>query len=118
MVGTAAGGSDVDVEDAPVVPGEGKIDDSVRRDEAESMARGHGRWHPGAAAGGDRSCGGGRQAPVEDENVDSLQGKIADDVREVRSVVGKREEEKEGGGDLFPCRKRPRHGGGWRNSGE
>ena len=114
----AAGGSGVEVLVALVVLVLRRSDDDLQRGEAKTMAKGMGRLRPGTAARGDRSYGGGRQAPVEDENVDSLQGKIADDVREMRSVVGKRKGEKSGAGDLCPRRKGPRHGGGWRNSGE
>ena len=88
-----------------MVPGGGEIEDGVRRDEAESMARGHSRWRPGAAAGGDRSCDGERQAPVENGNVNSLQGKIVDDVREVRDDAGSRMEGDSGSGAHLCHRK-------------
>ena len=63
------------------------------------MAKGTGRARPGAGTGGDRSCGGRRRAPVEDGNDDTLQEKFANDVREVRSDVGKRERPRGGGAD-------------------
>ena len=86
-------GPDVDGEGVPMVPADGDVDGGVRHDEAKMMARRRARIRPGAAAWGDRSCSGGRQPPVEDRDVEWLQGKIAEEVREVRKgmvrIMGK-----------------------------
>ena len=65
--------------------------------EAVTVARRRARTRPGAVVRRDRSCGGGRQALVEDGIDDSLPAKIEDDVREVRRDEGMREEPRRGG---------------------
>ena len=82
------------------------------------MAKGTGRARPGAGTGGDRSCGGRRRAPVKDGNDDTLQEKFANDVREVRSDVGKRERPRGGGADHRGGRILKHDGGGSADCGE
>ena len=60
MVGTAAGGSDVEGVGAPVVPALGKVADEERRVEAERVAKGRPRSRRGAAARSGWSRGGRR----------------------------------------------------------
>ena len=68
----------------------GEDDYGVQSDEAKTMARRRVRFRPGAAARDDRRCGGGRRAPVVDGSVEGLQGKIAEDVKEVHTDKGRR----------------------------
>ena len=76
-----------------MVPTDGDVDDGVRNVEVKMMARRGARIRPGMAAWSDRSCSRGRQPPVEDRDVEWLQGKIAEEVREVRKgmvrIMGK-----------------------------
>ena len=83
-------GSGVGVIVALVAPGDREVDDGVQHGETETMARRRVRFRPGAAARDYRRCGGGRRAPVVDGSVEGLQGKIAEDVKEVHTDKGRR----------------------------
>ena len=110
--------SDVEGEGVPVVPGLGKYDDDVQHGTTKRMARGRARLRPRAVARGDRSCGGGRQAPVEEGGVDLLHEKFPEEVREVHDDTGKNGDQKRAaeahGGD----RNLKNDGGGSADSGE
>ena len=81
------------------------------------MARRRARTRPSAVARRDRSCGGERQALVEDGIDDSLPAKIEDDVREVRRDEGMREEPRRGGAAHRGGRISKNNGGGSADSG-
>ena len=100
-----------------MVPTDGDVDDGVRNVEAKMMARRGARIRPGTAARGDRSCSRGRQAPVEDGDVEWLQGKIAEEVREMRMGTESRKEGASGSGAHQGRRKLRRTGAARRSSG-
>ena len=86
-----------------MVPGLVGGNDDVQRWTAELMAKGRPRFCPGAAAGRDRSGGGGRQAPVEDGDVDGAAQKFVEGVSGVRHSEG-RERDQTGGRRSSPGR--------------
>ena len=82
-------GSDDEGVGAPVVPVLGEVDDGVRGDEMEMVARVRRRGRPVATRKRGRSGGGRRWASVDDVHVVWLQEKIDGEVREVRTHEGK-----------------------------
>ena len=102
-------GSDVDVDDAPVVLEFSEGDDGVQRDEAKMMAR---RWHPGWSYPpwiARRRSSNGRSTVVVDARLDLRQNKMLHGVKRVRKVETRREEV-QGGCEVIGARRK------WRRS--